>query len=1276
MKVKQPKSPSVDKVSRLVSPRQRTNGNATNERANKPRVPASQLLELARKLGGVTTNTVTDKKLHKKKTDRSLKGVLNAQEKENQPRITPNFHLIDKEVFAVFDKFRTDVLSTESLDALVQLMRKESPPDVQTATCTYILKRLIRAAAADDANAVVKAAGAMFLVMRCNKTIDGFDILKTLKAELATTESGKGKGKEDSLAGVGQIIVAYCMLQLPNFQITTKPPLVVSVYEVFLSHLIGREYLFGMCTAMLSECFEQLPIKVFVEYIWPMLKKNIAHPMDSQTVEGLDILMTVQRCFPKFYTRQNLLETLYPDGDTNLPEFFKMFVHGPYNKAVLKRFAKFLVADRCKLFTDWQAYVDSIQPIKQKSTRANLMRIFADVLIDLMQHHRDQIRKVINLFSRTTVEFVLRELLNVKQTKRSPKDRPIMLALRNDCYEFEGLVHMVIMELGNTEHSFNLFMRFLEPKISLEETFSMSNFVNNIIEHFSSAWLEKLYQFYYEWMLSQTEKARQMRCLNQMQYILHNPNLCKNFREKSLNTILLLGLFHHNDKQEICAAKDASTMSRLIAPRCQEIFMGCLMRKSNGLKELAQRLRPFVLLLDNTMRESEDDALIRPLNGAFKKSWAIVQAQLARSVDSKGDGEGDVVPLAFDALLLFFGLALCIDPKLSVGMLVDLDKCRKRATNDTPTRKSPAVADEPRWQDVLTDIILQFLLQTGYVWRAFSNMLVAALMPHMQSSNLQQILNMINVRENPFDERPGEEEQDDDDDDDDDDEDGRVENVKKEEDVEMDSDESDEDYIEEEECEEEDSDYSDEDISDEDDEDDVGEGGPEEDGHQKGDGHQKKDDDQKKDGHQKKNGDQKKDGHQKKNGQQEKDGHEEDSADETDSDSESNVEDDDDDETTDDGTDKSLPQLRNNVREALLFAGDDDAASVDWNDVSDEHGQALNHALEQAFQLMKPKKSKQARVVTKRERVDDTALLHFRIRVLDLVELFATKKRDFEMTLDCITSIFEVIYYCAGEAAQKALYEASQKLLKKLLAQELEVPVSADKSCFLEAIKKVMSVGQAADEERDNKSKRGNKSKTPNQWRDKCFAYFVCQAFNDEIPTKSLVWPMFTDYVNNWVTSRKSKLTVATFDILFNSSWTGASPLAIMLASHLSVSKTRTFRRVQIVKLLSDQHRRLNIMLRIPGNEMFIKEIERFVAQLEATGEAGQKELEQLTTLTALLGRFLGNVRERVNTMYLAPHLYNAPVELKKRMLYLKRRALVKDDSLCQKKKSKQTKAK
>lgn len=440
------------------------------------------------------------------------------------------------------------------------------------------------------------------------------------------------------------------------------------------------------------------------------------------------------------------------------------------------------------------------------------------------------------------------------------------------------------------------------------------------------------------------------------------------------------------------------------------------------------------------------------------------------------------------------------------------------------------------------------MLQTGCFWREFVKTVSIALMPQLAIDNLGQMLDMLDMSNNPLDKKQAGEE----DYNEDEDEDGEEDE---------DEDEEEEEEREDEESEEED---EDEELVEEDE------------------------------------------------------------------DEESEEEDENEEEAeNDDGEATRLEMIRENVRLALINGGsnDNDASSVDWNDVDEAEGERLNKALENALQAFKPKGGKgggsksKPKQQTKSERIDSTALLHFRIRMLDLIELFAHAQPNMEVISSIIIIIYRICRAASLDKNMKPLADASKKKLRSLLSQPItNGSVAKTETVILEAIEQFIAEEKDETDEPEEQPKQKKQQQQQQQPKvsgdvaelhNKCVSYLIGQ-FNAANITESKVWPVVETYLKKWVSRRNSPYTLGSFDELFKCNWIGSPYLAISFVNHLLAKETRQFRRKQILELLNKHSSRIRSIL--PTNERAASELSACLKKYEPAGPTDRKLHSKLLT--------------------------------------------------------------
>ena len=93
--------------------------------------------------------------------------------------------------------------------------------------------------------------------------------------------------------------------------------------------------------------------------------------------------------------------------------------------------------------------------------------------------------------------------------------------------------------------------------------------------------------------------------------------------------------------------------------------------------------------------------------------------------------------------------------------------------------------------------------------------------------------------------------------------------------------------------------------------------------------------------------------------------------------------------------------------------------SINMDDLSEGEMKSLDKALSSAFQGFR--KSRPARKTQKKLPKEKTALMHFRLRCLDLVEALATKEIGIDLASACLLPLLALLETTVKEPLQKPL---------------------------------------------------------------------------------------------------------------------------------------------------------------------------------------------------------------------------------------------------------------
>ncbi|KAM8719904.1 hypothetical protein ACLKA7_006028 [Drosophila subpalustris] len=1093
-----------------------------NGTAEDAKVPAKKLKKTDDVESVLQNGAAEDAKVPEKK--RKLVVKEEKEEKKEAEKESAALSNLNKDIFALFNNMKD--LKPENIDKhlknMLKLLTDEDNENQCAATSAYAIKRLVRCTGADDMDAVATSGSYLCAIVSKVPGVDPIALLETLKRELPV--GSQQKGKEESLAAVGQLITALAIIKSPHFK-QPSSELIGAIYPILVALLKGREYVMHMCADIMADSFKQVDAKNFESHVWPLLQLELNKPLSGLKVHSCDLLLAVHLNYSKLLPLKQLESSLW----RKQPEYGQLFelymnsgsieVTGPY-----ARLGRFLATTaNGKLLAEWQQHIVQLLPLKHNTAKGYVIQTFAFILLHFEDgNNAKEDSPLLQLFaSEPLMQLLLQELSTAKQLtdKLAKKAKPAQIQLRDICRRFEAsLLLSFKCQLKQDGSKLSILKHLLQLQLQLDGIFQTPRLTNQLLDHLGEQGLQSMYTFYSKQFTSnkpEFSKMHREHCLKYMQLLLQSPKLSE--RKKQLKFLLSISIFHLNEQEQPCTPAEAAAFSRQGAARCEEIFFSCLLHKignsSEQLEALVSQLRDTLRQLSKLLAQPDIETKLRSkqtpeLQAAWQQVLQVLNAPAAAAAAPAASKDNkQTLALVFDALILFLGLALYAPScNVPIELLNDLFICKKNALK----KSKKAASAELGWQDVVTDVLLQLLLQTGHFWRVFVNKIGGVLMPQLGKENLEQLLVTLDMNKNPLGDKQDEQESDDDE-------------------------EQDED----------------------------------------------------------------------------------DSSDEEEEDDEEEPEADDDEAAT------NLEQIRENVRKALLDednAMNDDASSVDWNDVDEAQGERLNLALERAFQAFKPKgqniKSKDEHQ-TKSERINSTTLLHFRVRVLDLVELFVQSQPQLDVLLDALTSVYHVFQVSREDDKLQPLAEASKKTLRMLIRQKISYKESEDKQPIVDCIKQFMAPAEEPSTDPKKQSQKPQPFKKKGEiaeWRNKCVAYLVTQ-FNEEDVTKSLVWPLLEGYVQDWISRRNSPHTLAGFACILDSSWVGVPRLAITFAKFLS-NDLRKFRRNQILEMLNGHAGNIRKAI---GNNKDVKQ-ELITALVDFNAE-GIKERHQCINLLHYLRR-------------------------------------------------------
>ncbi|KAJ6625239.1 Myb-binding protein 1A, partial [Pseudolycoriella hygida] len=302
-------------------------------------------------------------------------------------------------------------------------------------------------------------------------------------------------------------------------------------------------------------------------------------------------------------------------------------------------------------------------------------------------------------------------------------------------------------------------------------------------------------------------------------------------------------------------------------------------------------------------------------------------------------------------------------------------------------------------------------------------------------------------------------------------------------------------------------------------------------------------------------------------------------------------------------------QLRNALSTVLGIDGDTD--SVDLDDMTEEEAARLDKGLSAVFQSMKKSNPNKK---SKKERTIATTVMHFRIRVLDLVEIYVNVKSppSMEICLEIMLALFGMVELCV-ETEQKQLSERIDKVLTKLLAVRHFENVENVNEDHLHKILDALiqrKVNPAAIE-------------TYNKLLSKSLTFIVSNLHLAAQQNGSVV-SAITNYATQFLNTRNPTMSFTLLKDIFHLRWIGIWLIGVAMAEHgfdSTKQRPRPLRRMQLFELLGQLYKNHGF---IKQNAELIKKRSRkivgsVVKYLNFMQEMNKVYPKEFLALTALL---------------------------------------------------------
>lgn len=258
-------------------------------------------------------------------------------------------------------------------------------------------------------------------------------------------------------------------------------------------------------------------------------------------------------------------------------------------------------------------------------------------------------------------------------------------------------------------------------------------------------------------------------------------------------------------------------------------------------------------------------------------------------------------------------------------------------------------------------------------------------------------------------------------------------------------------------------------------------------------------------------------------------------------------------------------KMRMALHKALTENGyGSDQDSVDLNDLSDSEGEKLNKTLAEVFKQFKPNRGK-----TKKQTKDQETLMHFRVRVLDLIQIYLDSSPPMLLVLEIMLPLLQTVEYSIRDDHQRPLFTRLKSCLKKLsLLKKFSNMDDVNEQLLVDLLKSFLDKG----------SKNALIIQEMNEQISDCCLFVVkcsqllLQTESTPKKLKKQLKNSIGDVIVNALETYFNKRDCLTPYVLFKSilqiNWTNLIVLVEKLYSYIFNEEIKPFRRAQATELL------------------------------------------------------------------------------------------------------------
>ena len=251
--------------------------------------------------------------------------------------------------------------------------------------------------------------------------------------------------------------------------------------------------------------------------------------------------------------------------------------------------------------------------------------------------------------------------------------------------------------------------------------------------------------------------------------------------------------------------------------------------------------------------------------------------------------------------------------------------------------------------------------------------------------------------------------------------------------------------------------------------------------------------------------------------------------------------------------------MRLAIQTALGAAAGGDGDDIDVDEMDEAEGAKLDMALADAFKMLKQNRKKK---ITKADKIAEKTLLHFRMRALDLVEIYLKNNPQMEICLETLIFFYDLMPVVIKNEKQSPLLPRFDGIFMQLAQL---------KSFSLETVANVTSnhLAKTLTDMLEKTVKEKTNIQQLNHFARACIFLINCSQILQKLtPGEDEVLRIMLEHLREFFTHRNPTLQLNSFNKILATQWSGNFKMAKFISDEGLKKSVRSLRRTQSLQML------------------------------------------------------------------------------------------------------------